>query len=37
MSSYSSKYRTEHPEYRELEKIKDRTYANNKYAELIRY
>jgi hypothetical protein len=33
MSSYSSKYRTEHPEYRELEKIKDRTYANNKYAE----
>ena len=33
MSSYTSQYRLDHPEYREKERVKDRTYANTKYAE----
>lgn len=32
MSSVITKYRLEHPEYRELEKIKDRERKKNKYA-----
>ena len=33
MSSYTSQYRLDHPEYREKERVKDRTYANAMYAE----
>ena len=33
MSSYSSIYRLEHPEYREKERIKDRTGSKTRYAE----
>jgi hypothetical protein len=32
MSSYTTKYRLNHPEYREKEKEKDRMYSNNKYS-----
>jgi hypothetical protein len=32
MSSYTTKYRLNHPEYREKEKEKDRIYSNNKYS-----
>jgi len=32
MSSYTTKYRLEHPEYREKEKEKDRMYSNKKYS-----
>lgn len=32
MSSYTSKYRLNHPEYREKEREKDKKYSNNKYA-----
>ena len=33
MSSNTTKYRLEHPEYREKKKEKDRIYSNNKYKE----
>jgi len=31
MTSHASRYRLEHPEYREKEREKDRMYSNNKY------